>query len=539
VGHIKDSDVSCNNNFRDFDSSISSVPAREIDGQIDRRNRPETILIIDDDPLVRESLNSYLSMKGYHVIEFADGESFKDCVANIKANVAILDLNLTGIGGIELLPILKNDLDIPVIVYTGVDDARIAQKAIALGAYEFLAKPVNADFLLPVLRNAIENRKLKLENRLLRYSDKGRYGFANLIGISKTMQKIFSTIKQIAPSNATVLVRGSTGTGKDLVAEAIHRQSNRSDGPFVPLNCAALNPSLAESTLFGHEKGTFTGAIATYKGLLEQADGGTLFLDEIGSMPLELQAKLLRLLENKCFQRLGGTKEINVDVRFIAATNSDLEKAIQDGTFREDLYFRLNAITIELPELAKRRIDIPHLAMHFLRETKDELGRSFIGFTANAHRQMMEHDWPGNVRELRHSIEYAAALCNKEQIDKLPLNLAACCLRGALVSGKTLDSVESDSLAANVSLSSSDSFSVNDFIEGSHLLANGSITGNIPCYCEARESLLQCFDRKYFEKLLRYCHGNIKSASKISGMPYRTLHRKLKTLEISREDFLL
>ncbi len=220
--------------------------------------------------------------QGFNVIELADGESFKESIDDIKAHVAILDLNLPGIDGMKLLPLLRKTLKIPTIIYTGEGNLSLAHEATALGAYEFLSKPVRCEFLLPVLRNAIENEKLKRENLRLRRTDDIKYGFANLVGVSKAMQKVFNIIRQIAPGNATVLVRGTTGTGKDLVAEAIHKHSNRCNGPFVPLNCAALSPSLAESTLFGHEKGTFTGATTTYKGLLEQANGGTLVATTVG-----------------------------------------------------------------------------------------------------------------------------------------------------------------------------------------------------------------------------------------------------------------
>ena len=498
-----------------LETAVKPLEKHVCKNQLDRRRRTGTVLLIDDDPLIREGLRTYLTLQGFNVIEFADGESFKESIDDIKAHVAILDLNLPGIDGMKLLPLLRTKLEIPTIVYTGDGNPGLAQEATNLGAYEFLSKPVRCEFLLPVIHNAIENEKLKRENLKLRRTEDVKYGFANLIGISKVMQKVFSIIKQIAPGNATVLVRGNTGTGKDLLAEAIHSHSNHCNGPFVPLNCAALTPSLAESTLFGHERGTFTGAATTYKGLLEQADGGTLFLDEIGSMPMELQAKLLRLLENKKFKRLGGTRELRADVRFIAATNSDLEQGIIDGTFREDLYFRLNAVTINLPELNERRIDISHLAMHFLRAASKELGRDFSGFTPEAHRQMMEHNWPGNVRELRHSIEYAAALCKTVKIEYLPVNLAACCLKGTLAIEDPSQPPKDDSLTG-------------DF----------SSIEKIFIYDEARESLLDCFDRRYFEKLLTHCHGNLKIASSLSGIAYRTLHRKLKTLKIERADFL-
>jgi DNA-binding NtrC family response regulator len=486
-----------------------------------------TVVIIDDDPLVRDALRCFLGIKGFNTIEFVDGESFKESMNEIKAQVAILDLNLPGIGGMELLPLLRNELNIPTIVYTGENSLALAQEATTIGAYEFLSKPVKGEFLLPVIRNAIENEKLKQENINLRRSSDGKYGFANLIGISKPMQNVFGIIKQIAPGNATVLVRGGTGTGKDLVAEAIHNNSGRASFPFIPINCAALSPSLAESTLFGHEKGAFTGATTNHKGLLDQAKGGTLFLDEIGSMPLDLQAKLLRLLEDKHFQRLGGTKELKSNVRFVAATNSDLEGKIKNGTFREDLYFRLNAISIKLPELTDRRIDIPHLAMHFLRAAEKELGRTISGFAPEAHQQMMNHSWPGNVRELRHSVEYAAALCQTKLVEYLPVNLSACCLQTTFPANGHLSTMRG--LPEEYLKGPREEF----FAEEPY-----SSKSVVP-YDKARESLLECFDKEYFSELLTNCRGNIKAASKLSGIPYRTLHRKLKTLKIERADYLL
>jgi DNA-binding NtrC family response regulator len=370
-----------------------------------------TVLLAEDDRSTRSSLSQFLKGLGYEVVEASTGHEAMEHLSARPFDIVVTDLMLPGVGGLEILRALQTDTPGTVgIVITGFGTVQNAIEAMRLGVFEYLLKPINFDELQIVLERALEFQRLRKENRQFKREVQRQFGLQNLIGHSDAMRRILDLIEKVADSDSTVLIYGESGTGKELVARAIHYRSDRMDKPLVPINCAAIPSDLLESELFGYEKGAFTGAHRTKIGRFEYANGGTLFLDEIGEMSPQLQVKLLRVLQEKSFERLGGVRPIQVDVRIIAATNRDLEKAIEEGKFREDLYYRLSVIPIHIPPLRERKEDIPLLVEHFLEKFNTEKGRSVSGVSPKAMEKLTEYSWPGNVRELENLIERLVVL---------------------------------------------------------------------------------------------------------------------------------
>jgi len=384
------------------------------------------VLVIDDEPGVRESLAEIFKYE-FEVLEAEDGAAGLAIVRSRRVDVVLLDVRLPGEQGPAVLPrILGLDDSIPVILMTAVPDVRSAVECIKAGAYEYLVKPFDVDELLLLVRQAAQQRVLEREVCYLRAELDRTQGFDALVGRHPTMVRLYETITQVAQTHATVLIMAESGTGKELVARAIHRQSPRRDQPFVAVNLAAIPDTLLESELFGHEKGAFTGAHARKVGRFELAHGGTLFLDEVGSLRLEPQAKLLRAVQEREIERLGGTRTIPVDVRIIAATNADLRQRVRVREFREDLYYRLNVVLLGVPPLRERKEDIGSLADHFIRKYAREFKKDVRGLSRGALPALEAYDWPGNVRELENVIERSVALAMRPviRLDDLPLDLA-------------------------------------------------------------------------------------------------------------------
>lgn len=369
------------------------------------------ILVIDDEAAIRDSLEVLLTLEGYTVKMAADGDEGLKTLELEHFDLILLDLALPGRTGLELLPIIKERLpETPVIMITAYGTVDNVVEAIRAGAENFVQKPWDNEKLLADIRSAVARHKAEEENLQLKRAMKQRYNFTNIVGKSEAMLRVFDLVAQVAPSRSTVLIQGESGTGKELIAKALHANSPRKDKPFVPINTGAMPSELLESTLFGHVKGAFTSAIASKKGLFEVANGGTLFLDEIATMGFDTQAKILRVLQDKRFMHLGGIQEVQVDVRIITATNVDLRQAVREGKFREDLFYRLNVITVDLPPLRSRREDIPALATHFLELYSNENGLPPRKLSTDAMRALMDYEWPGNVRELENAIERGVVL---------------------------------------------------------------------------------------------------------------------------------
>ena len=396
-----------------------------------------TILIIDDEGAIRESLDTLLTLEGFNVTMAIDGPSGLDQLSRSTFDLLLLDLALPGESGIDLLPrILEMQPHLPVIMITAYGTVGNVVDAIRAGAENFTQKPWDNEKLLADIRTAISRHRAEEEVVQLKRTLKQRYNFENIVGKSDPMLRLFDMISQVAPSRSTVLIQGESGTGKELIAKAIHAHSPRRDKPFVPVNTGAVPSELLESTLFGHVKGAFTSAISSKKGLFEVANGGTLFLDEIGTMGIDMQAKILRVLQDRRFMHLGGTSEIQVDVRIIAATNVNLQQAVRDGRFREDLFYRLNVIALELPPLRSRREDIPLLAAHFLKFYAEENGMEPRMLAPDAMRILMDYEWPGNVRELENAMERGVVLSTGKTI---PADLLPAQLTGSTYSASILD----------------------------------------------------------------------------------------------------
>ncbi len=384
------------------------------------------VLIIDDEAEIRESLQTLLEMEGFAVETAATGEAGLQRIGEHPFDLILLDLTLPGRNGMEILAeIRSHETGLPVIMITAYGTVENAVRAMQSGAANFVQKPWDNEKLLADVRAAVGWRRAEEENVQLKRALKQRYNFENIVGKSEPMLKIFDLVAQVANSRSTVLLQGESGTGKEIIAKALHLNSPRHDRPFVPINTGSMPADLLESTLFGHVKGAFTSAIASKKGLFEIADRGTLFLDEIATMSLETQAKILRVLQDRRFMHLGGVQEVQVDVRIIAATNIDLRQSVREGRFREDLFYRLNVITIELPPLRQRREDIPLLVQFFLKKYAEENDRPVRRIMPEALRPLMSYSWPGNVRELENVIERAVVLSSGPDItlDLLPDNL--------------------------------------------------------------------------------------------------------------------
>jgi DNA-binding NtrC family response regulator len=375
------------------------------------------ILVVDDEMIVCESCRRILEEEGYEVETALSGrEAFEKMKAS-PFDIVITDLKMPGIDGMEVLKTFRKEYpDSIIIMITGFSTVETAVEAMKLGAFDYIPKPFTPDEVSIVVKKAIEKKSLMLENVYLRQELQEKYGFHNIVGKSKKMQEIYRIIAKVATTDSTVLIYGQSGTGKELIARAIHFNSPRREKQFVPVDCAVLSENLLESELFGHVRGSFTGAVTTKPGLFEVADGGTVFLDEVGNISLSIQAKLLRVLQGREFTPVGGTKAKKVDIRLIAATNKDLEKMIKEETFREDLYYRLNIVPILLPPLRERQEDIPILAAHFLKKYSEEMGKTIRGFTAEAMEKMIRYPWPGNVRELENVIERTVVMIDDEMV---------------------------------------------------------------------------------------------------------------------------
>jgi len=376
-----------------------------------------TILLVDDDEAHRTMLKVNLATEGYTVNERADGDEVLPYLKDHEADIILLDMKMARVGGLTTLSLLlQAGYEIPVIVLTAFSSVESAVEAMKKGAYDYISKPVDINELKIIIERALNFRSLSEENRQLKTRLKQEFSFTNIIGKSPAMQRMFEKLTMVAPTDATVLVTGESGTGKELIANALHQQSRRRDLPFVKLNCAALHENLLESELFGHEAGAFTGASGRRKGRFEMANRGTLFLDEIGDMSLQTQAKILRVIQEGEFERLGGSETVSVDVRLLAATHKNLEEMIKAGTFRQDLYFRLSVVPVDIPPLRERATDIPELAHYFLSRFAEKNRKDIKDFHPEALNLLMQYEWPGNIRELENTIERAVILCPGEQI---------------------------------------------------------------------------------------------------------------------------
>lgn len=381
-----------------------------------------SILVIDDDPGIRRGLKEILLAEGYAVVTAVDGESGLKLLTEQTFDLTLTDLAMPGPGGLEVLKYLvHHQPECPCIIITGYGTIANAVTAMRQGAYDYLAKPVDATELRLVVARALDHHRLKWENLQLKKQLHQRYGFANMVGQSEAITQVFELIRKVADTDSTVLILGESGTGKELIAHALHYNSARRDGPLIPVNCAAIPEELLESELFGHERGAFTHAVRTRLGRFEQAHGGTIFLDEISEMSPNLQGKILRVLQDHSFERIGGVKTIQVDIRVIAATNQDLEELVARSKFREDLYYRLNVIPIKVPPLRDRLSDLPLLVQYFQAEVSRKLKKPRKRLSAAAMDLLLPHSWPGNVRELQNLVERLVTLTEGEVIDAADL----------------------------------------------------------------------------------------------------------------------
>ena len=384
-----------------------------------------TILIVDDEKNTREGLGKALK-RDYDIFLAESAKAAAKILSENQVDIMLSDVKMPGEDGLTLLKAVKKRYPkVICILLTAYGNVETAVEAMKLGADDFLTKPVNLDHLDILLERSIHQRNLKSENEELRKQLNSKFGLENIIGNSPAMEKVFDIITQAAPTQATVLIQGDSGTGKELVAAAIHKLSTRNNGPFVPVHCAALSSSLLESELFGHEKGAFTGAVSQHKGRFEMANGGTLFLDEISEIDHTVQVKLLRVLEERKFERVGGHETVDVDIRIIAATNRNLKKYVDEGKFREDLYYRLDVVNIKLPSLKERESDIVMLSSHFITEFATRNNKNVVGITPEAIDILQSYNWPGNVRELRNTIEKMVVLSKTEtlNVNDIPANI--------------------------------------------------------------------------------------------------------------------
>lgn len=443
-----------------------------------------TILIADDEKNIRNGLGKSLELEGYSVALCEDGQQAWEFLNTGHADLVISDLRMPRMGGAELLKKISSAYPtLPVIILTGHGTVESAVNAMRDGAFDFVTKPINLDRLSLLIKRALSSRKLQMENTsLLAEIEKLRkkHKFDGIIGKSVKMQKVMEVIEQVAATKASILITGESGVGKELVADAIHDLSNRSKAPYVKVHCAALSESLLESELFGHEKGAFTGAVTQKKGRFELSDTGTIFLDEIGEINAHVQIKILRVLQEKQFERVGGEKTLKIDTRIISATNRDLQEEINKGAFREDLFYRLNVVHIEVPPLRERKDDIPILSAAFLKEFNEENGKEIEGFSPKARATLSNYSWPGNIRELRNCIESSVVLSKGTIIDlqDLPEHVAS-------TSGE-------DQVSLPLGISMKDA------------------------------------ERTLISATLHHCGGNKTKASDILGIGRKTLHRKIQ-----------
>jgi DNA-binding NtrC family response regulator len=458
----------------------------------------ERILIVDDEKAILVALRGLFTKEGYEVDTASSGEEAVRKIETGSFHVVVTDLSMEGISGMQVLERARAfDPDLAVVMITAHGSEKAAVQAMKLGATDYLPKPFDNDELRVIVRKATEGARLKRDHRRLLEQVRGTYGFEQIVGASPPMRRLFETIDRIADTDVTVLIRGESGTGKELVANALHYRSPRRTKPLVKMNCAALSRELVESELFGHEKGAFTGAVGRREGKFEAADGGTLFLDECGDMPLETQAKLLRAIQEKEFERVGGNQPLKVDVRLIAATNQDLEAAVKAGRFREDLYYRLRVIELAIPPLAERREDIPLLVDRFLADAANRFGRPVKPFTGEALRACVGHAWNGNVRELKSAIEQALLLASGAEIT--PEDLFGTAVPAA-----------SD-------------------------LAAGNGTNGLS-FREAKDRVVASFERDFVLAALKRHGGNITKAAEEVGMYRQNFQQKMRELGVTAED---
>jgi DNA-binding NtrC family response regulator len=430
------------------ESLLATTPWSTHDVQPVAKDRGR-ILIVDDEANAREALQTLLSDEGYETAVAADGLEALERIESFEPEVILTDLKMPRLDGLGLLERGKKvSPHTAFVVMTAFGSIDTAVEAIKRGAENYLTKPLDIDALGALVGRAMEKAKLSSEAASLRQRLEQRFSFGEIIGDHPAMQRLLKTVAQVAASRASVLIYGESGTGKELIAAAIHQNSKRKNGPFVRLNCAALAETLLESELFGHERGSFTGAVGRREGRFKQADGGTLFLDEVSEIPMPLQVKLLRFLQEREFERVGGNETIRVDVRIVAATNRDLQSLVEAGTFREDLFYRLNVIRLDVPPLRARTSDVPLLAAHFLRRFARENDRDIAGFSDEAMRALLAYPWPGNVRELENAIERAVVLAGDDQItpDLLPATSADAARGndelGLMIPGLTMGEIE-------------------------------------------------------------------------------------------------
>lgn len=402
----------------------------------------ERILVVDDEDIIRESLSFILKKEGFYVQEAENGRAAYNWLLEESFDLVLTDLEMPEMKGIQLLEEIKKlNIQTSVIIITAFGSLDTAISALRNGASDYLLKPVEFDELLIKIRRLFEVRNLILENRLLRKEIQRNFDFENIVGKSPAIKKIFDMIQTVADTDTTVLITGKSGTGKELVARALHYNSKRKNKPMISVNCGTITENLIESELFGHKRGAFTGAISDKEGLIKAADGGTLFLDEISELPLQLQVKLLRVLQEKEYTPVGSTASISVNVRFIASTNRDLKDDVVNGRFREDLYYRLNIVEIRLPSLKEREEDIPLLADHFLNKYRKELNKNIKGIDSEAMRSMMNYEWKGEIRELENTLERAAIFCKTDFIllNDLPQNFNS---KGPVIDFSKIGSLE-------------------------------------------------------------------------------------------------
>lgn len=465
-----------------------------------------SILVVDDEPIMQEILGDFLREEGYSIDIAGSGEEGVELAQKSSYDCAIVDLMMPGIDGIETMQKLREiDTSLPVIVVTAFASVESAVEAMKRGAFEYITKPFKNDEVLVVLQKAIRTRQLELEVpqlkeevKTLRKALKDKYSFENIVGKNRYMQEVYSLIEQAAPSRSTILIQGESGTGKELVAKAIHANSARSEKPFQVVNSGSMPADLLESNLFGHVKGAFTGAVASKKGLFEVADGGSIFFDEISNIGLEVQAKLLRVIQEKEFMRVGSVDTLKVDVRLIAATNDDLKKMIGEGRFREDLYYRINVISITLPPLRNKVDDIPLLVQHFLDRYSKENGREDLIISDDALELLKGHAWPGNVRELENAIERAVVLAP----------------RGGGISAEL----------------------IREYIDPVTFDPSSSLK-TIPSQGLPMKSVVTDFQKQLIVDALRKTHWVQKEAAKLLGLKPTTLNEMIKRYGIREENF--
>ena len=414
----------------------------------DKRAR---VMVVDDEPNARSALREILADEGYEVLEAGDGEEALHLIPGFAPDGVLIDVRMPKLDGLTMIERARSEgSDAAFVVMTAHGTVKDAGAAMKMGAEDYLLKPLDTDEVLVVLGKALDRRKLRRDVELLRERVRESSGLSNMVGASEPMRRVFELVNRAAPSKATVLILGESGTGKELIAEALHEGSQRAKGPFIRVNCAALPETLLESELFGHEKGSFTGAVARREGRFELADGGTLFLDEIGEIPPSVQVRLLRFLQNREFDRVGGQKTLQVDVRVVAATNKDLLAEVKSGRFREDLYYRLNVVQIELPALRQRKGDLPALIDHFLRKFGTAYDKPNARIGRDALQALVAYDWPGNVRELENAVERAVVLSADGEIlpSHLPPAIGEGRREGArqLIPGATLAEIEREAI---------------------------------------------------------------------------------------------